>query len=119
MKSTDIAIAAAVILAASGLTSCYDDSGLKERIENVEGRVQSIEERINAINTDIASLRQLIASLSGGAVITAVEETPDGYRLTLSNGRVINVNHGRDGKDGLDGKDAPIIGVGEENGVYY
>ncbi len=63
MKSTDIAIAAAVILAASGLTSCYDDSGLKERIENVEGRVQSIEERINAINTDIASLRQLIASL--------------------------------------------------------
>ncbi len=119
MKSTDIAIAAAVILAASGLTSCYDDSGLKERIENVEGRVQSIEERINAINTDIDSLRQLIASLSGGAVITAVEETPDGYRLTLSNGRVINVNHGRDGKDGLDGKDAPIIGVGEENGVYY
>lgn len=110
------------------LSSCYDDTGLKERVEDVENRVTTIEQRIIAINNDLAAVQQLLAALSDGAVITGVEETSSGYRLTLSDGRVLTLNHGTDGKDGndgqngtdgADGKDAPAIGVAEENGQYF
>lgn len=100
-------------------TSCYDDTDLKNRIEDVEGRVTSLEEQIAEINTDISNLRQLISSLSNGAVITAVDQTDEGYRITFSDGRTLELRNGTDGKDGKDGKDAPVIGVAEETGVYY
>ena len=117
-----IAVALGMLAGACILTGCYDDSDLKERIDNVEDRVRTLEEKLDGINTDIMTLQRLVSSLSGGAVITAVERIPDGYRLTLSDGRVLEVHDcrkGTDGKDGADGKDAPVIGVSEYEGIYY
>ena len=122
IKAKHFYFALALALGPAALTSCYDDSDLKERVGNVEDRVAAIEQRIEAINSDISTLRQLIASLSEGAVITSVETTAGGYRLVMSDGRVLEVKHGADGADGADGRDgtdAPVVGVAEEGGVYY
>lgn len=115
-------MAGVLLLSPLTFTSCYDDSDLNDRINKVEDRVTTLEEAIKGINTDIATIRQLISSLSSGAVITNVEQISDGYRLTLSDGRVLEVRNGKDGqngKDGKDGKDAPVIGVAEDGGIYY
>ena len=117
-----IAIVSLLFAGSAALTSCYDDSGLKERIDKVEDRVDDLETQIRGMNTDIVSIKNLVAAISNGAVITGVEETHDGFKLTLSDGRVLTINHGKDGVDGengADGKDAPVIGVAEENGVWY
>ena len=56
--------------------------------------------------------------------ITKVETLTDGYKIYFSDGTISTISNGvngTDGKDGVDGKDAvaPVIGIKEEEGVYY
>lgn len=99
------------------LTGCYDDEDLWNRVDDLTERVETIEEVLKGLNTEIADMKTVVDALSKGAVITSVEETPTGYRLTFSDGKTIELEHGT---NGLDGKDAPVIGVMEDvDGVYY
>lgn len=87
------------------------------RIDDLTGRVETIEEMLQGLNTEITDIKTVVSALNKGAVITAVEETPQGYRLTFSDGKVIELHHG---VNGIDGENAPVIGVKEDvDGVYY
>lgn len=107
-----------VLLAlATVFTGCYDDDDLWNRIDDLTGRVETIEEMLQGLNTEITDIKTVVSALSKGAVITAVEETPQGYRLTFSDGKVIELHHG---VNGIDGENAPVIGVKEDvDGIYY
>ena len=107
----------ALLTLATVFTGCYDDDDLWNRIDDLTGRVETIEEMLQGLNTEITDIKTVVSALNKGAVITAVEETPQGYRLTFSDGKVIELHHGI---NGIDGENAPVIGVKEDvDGVYY
>ena len=120
-------------------TSCYDDSALRESIEDLDGRVKTLETLCTEMNSNISALAELVNALSGNDYIVSVTPIMEdgvevGYQIIMKSAKVINLYHGTDGKDGVDGtngtngtngtdgKDGqtPVIGtqVGE-NGVYY
>lgn len=102
------------MLVAIGLapTSCsddYDDSEIWKEINNIKSE-------LSRINTDISSLKTIVDALNSGSVVTNVEETPDGYKLTFSNNQSVTLKHGNPGESGAS---APVIGIKESDGVYY
>ena len=123
-------------------TSCYDDSALRESIEDLDSRVKTLETLCTEMNSNINALAELVNALSGNDYIVSVTPIMEGgvevgYQIIMKSTKVINLYHGKDGKDGVDGtngtdgtdgtngtdgKDGqtPVIGaqVGE-NGVYY
>ena len=120
-------------------TSCYDDSALRESIEDLDTRVKTLETLCTEMNSNINALAELVNALSGNDYIVSVTPIMEdgvevGYQIIMKSAKVINLYHGTDGKDGVDGtngtngtngtdgKDGqtPVIGtqVGE-NGVYY
>ena len=120
-------------------TSCYDDSALRESIEDLDGRVKTLETLCTEMNSNINALAELVNALSGNDYIVSVTSIMEGgvevgYQIIMKSTKVINLYHGKDGVDGTngtdgtdgtngtDGKDGqtPVIGaeVGE-NGVYY
>ena len=120
-------------------TSCYDDSALRESIEDLDGRVKTLETLCTEMNSNIVALTELVNALSANDYIVSVTPIVEngvevGYQIIMKSTKVINLYHGKDGVDGTngtdgtdgtngtDGKDGqtPVIGaqVGE-NGVYY
>lgn len=91
-------------LSAFAMTACeYDDEALW-------GKVNELESQVNANTEDIATLSALVDALNKGKVITSVEQTEQGYTLTLSDGSTITLRNGEDG-------DSFFVSVVEENGV--
>lgn len=124
-----------LILLTISITSCsYDDSDLKESIRTLEERISAMESTVRQLNADIVSMQGIVSSLESNVYISRVETLADGYTLHFSDGMTVTIRNGKDGtngedgKDGVDGsdgengkngKDAPIIGIGQEDGVYY
>lgn len=118
-----------LILLTATIVSCnYDDSDLKESIRTLEERISAMEGTVKQLNADIVSMQGIVSSLECNVYISRVETLVDGYTLHFSNETTVTIHNGKDGKDGIDGsngengkdgKDAPIIGIGQENGVYY
>lgn len=75
------------LLLSGGLVSCsdYDDD-----INSLNGRVDGIEK----------TLADLKAKIEAGAVITAIEETDNGYVIKTSDGKDYPVKNGENGEDG-------------------
>jgi outer membrane murein-binding lipoprotein Lpp len=92
---------------------CYDDNDLWNDVNDLKQRVQTLEDKVNRMNSEIDAMQTIVDVLNDGRVITDVRETADGYTFTFSGGSTITINHGAPGAD------APIIGVGVDNGVYY
>lgn len=64
------------------VTSCYDDTELRERIDKLENTtIPSVNEQINALQLSVTSLREMDASLK--SAITALENTDDDHRAEL------------------------------------
>lgn len=93
-----------------GLTtwSCseYDDSGIRKEISDIK-------DQISKLNGEVNSLKAIVEAASNGKVITDVKATATGYDITFSDGKTITVTHGTNGTN------APVIGVKEDNGIYY
>lgn len=88
---------ATLCLSALALASCeYDDSDLRDKVDNLQQQVDSNTE-------DIATLTALIDALNKGKIITSTEQTDDGYRLTFNDGSSIEITNGKDGQDGQAG----------------
>lgn len=124
-----------VLLALVG-GSCYDDTTLKEGLDDLNSKYGSLEERVAALeslvetlNTDIASLQTVVTSWQNKVFVERVEEVADGYEIYFTDGKVAKIRDGRDGadgedgtdgEDGRDGVDAPVVGVKKDtDGVYY
>lgn len=108
-----------MLAAASVCCACTSD--LKDRVDVLESKVSALETKANKNAESISTLVQAAAK---AVTITKVETLTDGYKIYFSDGTISTISNGvngTDGKDGVDGKDAvaPVIGIKEEEGVYY
>ena len=130
---------AGFVMCAFGLPSCsddYDDSELRNNLENLEDRITALEEWQKSVNTNIQSLQSIVSALENRNFITSVTPLMEngketGYTITFQSGSPIIIRHGKDGVDGEDGTDGqngtdgkdgstPVIGVAKDSdGVYY
>lgn len=105
------------------LSSCseYDDTWIKDAIEDLSGRVAALEDWCKTANSNISSLQALVNVLEQNDYITGVTPVTEngkeiGYTITFKNSPAIIVYHGKDGENG----DTPVIGVGkDDDGLYY
>lgn len=83
---------------AGGMVSCsdYDDD------------INSLNERVDALEKTVAELQKAIEA---GAVITNVESTENGVKVTLSDGKTFEV---KNGTNGTDGKPGSVVTIDEE-----
>ena len=76
-----------LFLAGGGMVSCsdYDDD------------INNLNERVDALEKTVADLKKAIEA---GAVITSVEKTENGVKVTLSNGEPFEIKNGTNGTPG-------------------
>lgn len=104
--------------------STYDDTDLKNQIEELDGRVSKLEATVSQMNTNISSYLKTVEALENGDRILSVAPLEDGtgYTITFSKTGTITIYNGNDGDDGAPGKDGstPEIGVKlDVDGTYY
>lgn len=75
--------------------------------------INSLNERVDALEKTVAELQKAIEA---GAVITSVEETENGVKVTLSNGQPFEIKNGTNGADGQPGS---VVEIREVDGVAY
>ena len=107
-----------MLAVASVCCACGD---LKDRVDVLEQKVSALESKVNQ---NVNSINALVEAAKKAVTITKVETLTDGYKIYFSDGTISTISNGvngKDGKDGVDGKDAvaPVIGIKEEEGVYY
>lgn len=107
-----------MLAVASVCCACGD---LKDRVDVLEQKVSALESKVNQ---NVNSINALVEAAKKAVTITKVETLADGYKIYFSDGTISTISNGvngTDGKDGVDGKDAvaPVIGIKEEEGVYY
>lgn len=111
----------------------YDDSALRNDLNDLENRVTKLEELCKQMNTNISSLQTIITALQSNDYITSVTPITNdgeiiGYTITFAKSNSITIYNGTDGKDGVDGSNGedgkdgvtPSIGVKQDtDGFYY
>ncbi len=107
-----------MLAVASVCCACGD---LKDRVDVLEQKVSALESKVNQ---NVNSINALVEAAKKAVTITKVETLTDGYKIYFSDGTISTISNGvngTDGKDGVNGKDAvaPVIGIKEEEGVYY
>ena len=115
----------------------YDDTELRNDINDLKERVETLETLCRNMNNDITALKALVKAvetrdyITDVAPITGTDGVVTGYTISFANSDPITINHGMDGDNGQDGEDGqdgsdgrdgttPVIGVSQgEDGVYY
>lgn len=88
-KIKSLFLAALMLTGFAGMTvSCNKDE------------INSLNDRVTKVENALADLQ---TQISNGAVITNVESTADGVKVTLSDGSSFTLTNGKDGADGQDG----------------
>ena len=67
--------------------ACTDLAKIEDRLDDLDSKVTANESQISALNKNLEAL----AHLKEGAVISEFEETADGYKITLSNGKELTI----------------------------
>ena len=97
-----------------GCSDKYDDSALRNDLNDLENRVTKLEELCTQMNTNISSLQKIVDALQDNLSISKVEQISDGYIIYFSDGSTATI------KNGKDSGDAPVIGVKQDtDGCYY
>ena len=107
-----LCVAASLAMAVS-VNSCFDDSALKNSIDDLKDRVEALENFQKQVQGDIASLQEIIAKLQSSVTVNNVVETENGYTINFSDGTSVTISNGKDGMT------PPSITVVEEDGTYY
>ena len=84
-------IAASFIAIAA--TSCYDDTALINDLEEMKQKYSELSKEIDII-------QNLLNASENGDFIISVDETNEGYTITMASGKTINIRHGKDSADG-------------------
>lgn len=85
----------------------YDDTEIRQEIENLKQEIASMKEQVN-------SLKTIIDALNENKFITNYTEAADGScTITFNDGKTITLHNGKDGAA------APVIGIAQFEGVYY
>ena len=77
----------AAVMLAGAMASCADLTGIEDRLDTIESDVQALKNQIAAVHTNF----QALESLKGAIVISSVESVENGYKITLSNGEVLDL----------------------------
>lgn len=117
------------LLATVAMFGCskFDDTELRNDVNDLKSRVEKLETWCNTANGQISALQSLVTALEQKDFITGVTSIMEGakevgYTITFSKGSPITIMHGKDGAQGTAGKDGvtPIIGVKQyTDGFYY
>lgn len=107
-----------------GCSDKYDDSALRNDLNDLENRVAKLEELCKQINTNISSLQTIVTALQNNVYVTGTtplmkDGKEVGYTITFSKGNPITIYHGKDGQDGEDGTTPTISVKKDTDGVYY
>ncbi len=95
-------------------------AGMAVSCKDYEEQINSLEKKVSDLESKISSLQ---SKIDGGAVITSVTSTSDGWHVALSDGSAFDVKNGANGKDGKDGKDgtngtSSVVSIGA-NGNWF
>ncbi len=102
-----------LMITATGCSDDYDDSALRQDIEQMKERITKLEQQVASLNTDYKSMQQIVATLEGRLGIESFESNGDGYKISLSDGSTITINNNPSAA-------TPVICVkADEDGVYY
>lgn len=108
LRKSGLTLMCAVALCCGMTTSCFDDSEINGRLDNLEQRVSDLEESLTG---QIDALKQLV---DGRTAITSwkLDEETGIYEFVLSDGKTVSLAKGVDA--------ASFIGVAQdESGAYY
>ena len=89
-----------------GCSEDYDDSALWKEINDLKAQVEKL-------NTDLAKVQSTVTKLESGKYVTDYTKTETGCVLTFSDGSTVTIENGKAGAD------APVIGIKDNNGIYY
>lgn len=114
------------LLATVAMFGCskYDDTELRNDVNDLKSRVEKLETWCNTANGQISALQGLVTALEQKDFITGVTSIMEGakevgYTITFTKSNPITILHGKDGVKGLNGV-TPIIGVKQHtDGFYY
>ena len=96
----------------------YDDSALRNDLNDLENRVAKLEELCKQMNTNISSLQKIVEALQDNLSISENGKVV-GYTIKFAKSNPIVIYNGKDGADGVDGN-TPVIGVKKDtDGIYY
>lgn len=112
----------ATIIALPFIISCaYDDTELKEKVNEIDNRLVTLEQTVKDMNESISSLMTIVNALKTQDQIVSVMPLEDGtgYTVTLSKSGVITIRNGSDGKPGSDGHSPSINIKLDIDGNYY
>ena len=114
-----------ILMVAMAFANCsedYDDSDLKNDMQNLENRVNALERWQSEVNSNITTLQSIVNSLNGLNHITSVTDLKDssgnviGCTLHFAQGDSKNIYYGSEDKEGK----TPAIGVKlDADGIYY
>lgn len=97
-----------------GCSDKYDDSALRNDLDNLEDRIAKVEELCKQMNTNISSLQKIVDALQNKVSILKVEPISDGYIIHFSDGTAATI------KNGKNADPVPAIGVQKDaDGIYY
>jgi hypothetical protein len=128
----------ATVLIMIGSCQKYDDTPLRNDVNDLKDRVAALEQWVATANSNISALQGLVTALQNNDYVTGVmpftAPEPGGYVISFTKSGNVTIFNGSDGqngtdgkdgangKDGVDGKDgeSPQIAVKKDtDGVYY
>ena len=91
-------------------TACYDDTDIREKIDDLDGRVTTLETLCTELNSNLSALTTLVQAMQKGDYVVSISPLIEdgvevGYRIVFKESGVVDLYHGKDGADGEDGKD--------------
>lgn len=109
------------------LSGCYDDSYIKEQLDDYGNRLSKLEAVCQEQNKNISSLKAIVDALGQNDFVTGIAPIEKngvvvGYTISFHKSGNIDIFHGKDGTSGVDGKDGytPIVGLNKDvDGNYY
>ena len=83
----------------------YDDTAIKEQIDNLDDRLSKVEEDLATLELNVAAMKSLAEALKTGKYIVSYEALADGsgYTIIFNDGTSIVVKHGEKGETGETG----------------
>ena len=113
---------------AAGMISCqYDDTEIRNGIDDLNGRVEALEAFQEEVQAEIDALNDIVNNMQAQLTVNGIFEIEDGegWVINFSDGTRVTLMNGDDGKDGQDGQDGkdgktpPTIIIVEDGGTYY
>ncbi len=103
MKKIFFALAMGLAVAAC-TTAEYDDSAIKEQINNLDDRLTQVEEDLATLELNVAAMKSLAEALKNGKYIETVTAIEGGYTVTFSDETSVVIMHGEKGDKGDKGE---------------